>query len=66
MTNTKRIRLDADGLITQDQQGRMQRFVLGPSEIESVKRDPNSHLSALGKRLGWSGEFFSEGRLNAR
>jgi radical SAM protein with 4Fe4S-binding SPASM domain len=66
MTNIKRIRLDADGLVTQDQQGRMQRFVLSPTEIESVKRDPHSCLLALSNRLAWSAEFFSDGRLNAR
>jgi len=66
MTNIKRIRLDADGLITQDQQGRMQRFALSPCEIQSVKRDPGWYLSTLSNRPGWSPDFLSEGRLAAR
>ncbi len=44
----------------------MQRFVMSPAEIESIKRDPDQHHSALSRKLGWSAEFFSDGRLNAR
>src|ERR1039458_560060 len=63
MADLRRIRLDRDGLITQDGRGQMRRYGLAVPGVEAVKRDPNGVLPVIGAELGWPPEFFSGGGM---
>jgi len=66
MVNLKRIRLDPDGLIIQDQKGRMKRISLGRQEINAVKSRYESGLKILSKRYKELKYFFRKGILDAK
>jgi radical SAM protein with 4Fe4S-binding SPASM domain len=66
MTNIKRIRLDSQGLITQDQKGRMKRIALGINEIDSIRDDRESGLRSLAKKYNELKMFFTGNILDAR
>ncbi len=63
MVDLRRIRLDRDGLITQDGRGQMRRYGLGTPEVAAIKGDPDGVLPVLGARLRWPVEFFSAGKM---
>lgn len=66
MTNLKRIRLDPDGLITQDQKGRMRRVFLSKDEVSTFERNPETGLRNLSKKYDELKYFFDGNTLDAK
>ncbi len=66
MTNLKRIRLDPDGLITQDQKGRMRRILLSREEIDFVKANYKTGLRSLSRKYNELNIFFKGNALGAK
>jgi radical SAM protein with 4Fe4S-binding SPASM domain len=65
MTNLKRIRLDLDGLIVQDQKGRMKRLSLSKDEVNLVKINSENTLKILTKKYKELNSFFKDNILDA-
>lgn len=67
MVNLKRIRVDPDGLITQNQKGRMDRIALEREVIDLFKANPENTIKDLATEHPSLREFSSEtGGLDAR
>lgn len=65
--NLKRIRVDPDGLITQDQKGFLKRIRLTKVDVRRVMEDPEEALRRLSKQMKDLDAFFSlDGTLDAR
>jgi radical SAM protein with 4Fe4S-binding SPASM domain len=66
MLNLKRIRLDPDGLLTQNMQGRIDRLALTAGEVAHVRAGPAAGLEALRTRWPMLEQFFDGDLLDAR
>lgn len=66
MYNHNRIRLDAYGLILQNQRGRLDRLKLDAEMVREVSSDPQSTLAFYSQRFSVLKEFLADGQLDAR
>jgi len=67
MVDLKRIRVDPDGLITQNQKGKMDRIILERAVIDLFKATPENTIKDLAIEHSSLREFSSEtGDLDAR